>query len=1507
MTAKASNIHSDRKKKKTNTGKRAVRDGPEGTLISPESDTSGGPTMPEPKSKSPKASAAHPADAKKEVIRKLRLIYSYLRKVDVALPSDLQRVVDDPNAGLHAQFIALNDNLSNTSVVDQLCRQNEDFEHLCSNVWHVYPLLFLQHDRSAAASTQGTDKEAGAGSHPQSPQPEPTLQADVAMGHVANGEDARAEDAPGQRSGVRDAWLDGAGLVPYKGWMTEPPKVSLAWIKNFLSDEDIDRTPKWNDKVAEILEYVQYLQDSYDGEDWVDDLLEVTGLLRTHKIIEDYYHRPSRVQFDRPNLEPRASTRLPPVAGSSITHDLMWKSLNPDTGSQRRFSRLMLQETDSGYAGTFNAPPDILEECYQEPLRQDIKQTWDSEFIDSGVHMEDPETSYAHEENEHYEKGMGSKKGAKQAAAHALEDQQHWLVPNRITKDKQGRQTVPDELLRDFSALSGSRRATMQHTLNLFDGENTGWLGDSEFPVKLVQPAAPSTRQVSSWFEEQKLQQVPGKEARDSFRWTRALRQHKRITELNAQQTRDHATHEWQSYTKELGLDGKVLDLPSNYQGPIASYPVDRSTSMRLEEWQICNELRDTIRKSAHRSPRPFIAKLDKLIDIGRTSASYQQDLMNLTRNEVRLRPLDYDAARAELSFLRFEEINLLRSLGRTSRRRPTRLDQPLDQVGRLLAVRIVKMIGDVGGEAFFSEHAPRPFKEFMMATNEDCDGPVKGYRFTEEEVLSHLENMSNLGLLNFEPSTEKTGLLIGRPPEDIHPENTVWWDDDAGHDQSTVPDHASTLGSIFHGDSGHLPVAHKLSISKDVSLQSSRDREQVTNLFYTLGYRLGKTLAYLEVEKTNAIARLEDKANQETNAHLMSRYLEFWQDNTAKLPNKGLGTSRKLQVSTYADIVHSVDPESWKREWDPRQPRHDWAEHECRELVRRNVLREAYENKPMLWPRQVAVGTDDDGNVQKLLRREALWSFAHPSKGRVTSGQWDTSRWLAYQDALRAQGRITGDDPAANDSEELDDMDVDMTETNSNTDVSVRDDEENVDISWVEFDNRGVKYHKAPNGFLGGETKLQREAMINNLRGHLETRDPPRTWRDRLRTLTQWWSSGEDDVWVPEAPKMPALLELDEDLFPQSVLAINKVEKEEESIRKEQRRREEQRKREEEQQKREDARKRVEMELLRRERESIKRIGSGIRELAEGIERHGQLTEKDLSGLELIGIEESEKEVLDLRDKGQQRQAEEGMGEDEDSDETLQGESGEEEAGEDKTGKGEQQEAGPAGKWNEEVRDSTSSEEPQSHQKQRAEHPRASPDQGETEQGEPSRTRAASQEPGAGWRDTAQNRWKPLLGLDDDVEDGWTEWLRRSPIKQATQQETQPANLPLECDGASLLSALSDDTDVADDSLSVQSGNPRKKARPPRGDASVSGKTGRQGEGSRQGRSRSEEKENEYVSLRSNHRPPPPQDMSARKRQQQGDDGVRDTKRARVEDAQAQPAQVRAARRSTRSRTQVQ
>lgn len=666
----------------------------------------------------------------------------------MALPSDLQRVVDDPNAGLHTQFIALNDNLSNRSVVDQLCRHNEDFEHLCSNVWHLYPLLFLQHDRSAAASTQGTDKEAGAGSYPQPPQPEPALQADVAMGNAANGEDARAEDAQGRRSGARDAWIDVAALVPYKGWMTEPPKVSLAWIKNFLSDEDIDRTPKWNDKVAEILEYVQHLQDSYDGEDWVDDVREVTGLLRTHKIIEDYYHRPSRVHLDRHNLGLRTSTRLPPVTGSSITHDLMWKSPNPDTGNRCNFSRLMLQETDSGYAGTFNVPPDILQECYQEPLRQDVKQTWDSEFIDSGVHMEGSATSCAHEENEHYEKSMGSKIGAKQAAAHALEDHEHWLVLNRITKDKQGHQTAPEELVRDFSALSGRRRATMQHMLNLFDGENTGWLGDSEFPVNLVQPAVPSTRQVSSWFEEQKLQQVSGKEARDPFCWTRALRQYKRMTERNAQQARDNATHEWQSYTKELGLDGKVLDLPSNYQGPIASYPVDRSTSMRLEEWQICNELRDTIRKSAHRSPRPFIAKLDKLFNIGRASTSYQQDLMNLARNEVRLRPLDYDAARAELSFLRFEEINLLRSLGRTSRRRPTRLHQPLDQVGRLLAVRIVKMLGDVGGEAFFSEHAPRPFKEFMMATNEDCDGPVKGYRFSEEEVLSHLKNMANLGLL---------------------------------------------------------------------------------------------------------------------------------------------------------------------------------------------------------------------------------------------------------------------------------------------------------------------------------------------------------------------------------------------------------------------------------------------------------------------------------------------------------------------------------------------------------------------------------------------------------------------------------------------------------------------------------------------------------------------------------------------------------------------------------------
>lgn len=104
-------------------------------------------------------------------------------------------------------------------------------------------------------------------------------------------------------------------LHEYKGYKVEAPKFQLIRAKNFLADEGADRTVDWESKFARLAEYLTFLKQNYNGEDWGYDLKEALAMLKTHWLYDRYTNSKPELQLDFAEVIPKESTRLPPVPG----------------------------------------------------------------------------------------------------------------------------------------------------------------------------------------------------------------------------------------------------------------------------------------------------------------------------------------------------------------------------------------------------------------------------------------------------------------------------------------------------------------------------------------------------------------------------------------------------------------------------------------------------------------------------------------------------------------------------------------------------------------------------------------------------------------------------------------------------------------------------------------------------------------------------------------------------------------------------------------------------------------------------------------------------------------------------------------------------------------------------------------------------------------------------------------------------------------------------------------
>lgn len=191
-------------------------------------------------------------------------------------------------------------------------------------------------------------------------------------------------------------------------------------------------------------------------------------------------------------------------------------------------------------------------------------------------------------------------------------------------------------------------------------------------------------------------------------------------------------------------------------------------------------------------------------------------------------------------------------------------------------------------------------------------------------------------------------------------------------------------------------------------------DAARTVVFFRRIAYRLGRTLQEVAAESRHHLRLAGDPARQAANASSLRTLMARWAADTDRSAVPRCRDGRA--VASYRDVVLAAEPDALAGQEGGSDGE---VETRCRDLVRRRILREAAENKTMLWPLPVPRDSSSaqggrDGRT--VLRREAVWSFAHSSRRESVPRFFDVNTWPLEvqsgetQTAIRARGEEDAD-----------------------------------------------------------------------------------------------------------------------------------------------------------------------------------------------------------------------------------------------------------------------------------------------------------------------------------------------------------------------------------------------------------------------------------------------------------------------------------------------------------------
>ncbi|SCV51149.1 uncharacterized protein FFB14_11853 [Fusarium fujikuroi] len=802
-------------------------------------------------------------------------------------------------------------------------------------------------------------------------------------------------------------------LYPYKGWKIEPPEILLPRAINFLADEDIDRTLNWGQKIAELTEYFSYLLHNWQGEEWGTELHEAIDMLHTHWLFEQYHYGKPKLNLKFDNVWPKHSKRLPPILGVETTVE------KPQSEMGER--RLLLNEIRPAIDIHYELPGDVLEKYI------DLYASKASNYWESAPHSLFSRHELVKIENNAFEKCIFSGMSTTDRLIRASEAK---------FKSESHRKNFSPGALQAFATLRGSQRAALQQTLNTLDNsENLAVCNIFRTPI-LPPPKIPEKPDAGVLLPTIQVADVPEEESRDPFSYTVAHRWYLEAERFWKDWSNEHAVKQCYSHKQWAEREQPIMDLPKNWLGPFVHDFLDHDMKKTLEFLRRCETLLRRIFLQDERVPRPFLAGMKQLMLAGLSGRPWDEI-------ELDFKGEDFVSDSQDLAHIRPLEEGFLRLLGMESIHSNT-VDPEINHDGTSpLSSKFEQRVREIMYPRGSSTVASYDFANFMVLLNEVCDGPVKRWRFSNEEALEELELLERRGVVKLNENNS-----VSSSVPNLHPEQRVrWLDTDDDLDafmrgvQATRADQPDNDDSDDGDDSDDSDDSDDedeiMTISTDVSVPESEDLgnymfglPKIENLhswvelgtaggreaseedmprthrfFQRLCFRLGRTIKDLR-ERMETYKRQLTPEQQDRNRCFLDTMVNEWESNTRTRPELRRYNPNKPVDEVFAQTDYAEIMRVCQHEHDFGKSGYPEITYGCQnesyrfsvDVVRKAILREAYENKSMLLPNRIDRSVDEKGlRTRSPLRREPVWSFAHPDRRGKAPRFWDINRWPLY------------------------------------------------------------------------------------------------------------------------------------------------------------------------------------------------------------------------------------------------------------------------------------------------------------------------------------------------------------------------------------------------------------------------------------------------------------------------------------------------------------------------------
>lgn len=780
-------------------------------------------------------------------------------------------------------------------------------------------------------------------------------------------------------------------LHPYKGWKIDSPRIQLSRAKNFLSDEDVDRTLDWPRKFAELAEYFAYLLKNYQGEDWGTDLYEAINMLHTHWVFEQHHYGRPKLDLTFLRTIPRWSKRLSNLPGSEV----IFEGKCSDTMGERK---LLHQKIQPGHDCHYDMPREVLER-YLLDFETDTHPFWDSmnepmpredRLDDDTLNEEDQCFNMAFTENAMYDACMG--KGLT-TTLHQLDETGPFIFDAEadLVEKPNGMIQPTIDSLRGFSEFRGARRAALQQCLNQFNSYENIYACNSWRTLALPEPEKPAQKHAGLIIPTVQVSDVPKEASRDPFSYTLAFKWFLEAENKWSQFVSGEAMED----TNKLALlrkkgDDNLTEIPASFRAPYGHDDMDSRMRDTREFLKRCRCLHAGLKRASRKAPREFITDVLRLVQEGIDGKDWKRLDLAFSGEPQQIQDVDEDA----LAFLSGPSVNGKMIGVEDTPSRETNVSSTV------FASRVREMMNDISPQALFVDTQPKEFDAFLWRLNKDCGSPVQRFMFHHEETLKEAAALAEQGLMTV--YSTPNGIQVGRPLVDYHPEDRIQFFDYPDEDARS----ATSVDMEDIRNNRVRPVAtpevQDCRSWPQVILYLEnirRDMHKTARFFLGLAYRLGKTIRELEHDLALQEEKLTSKKRQENNDRI-NDFMTAYQDKFNTMPQDpekipaSWRPMPKRNTPMLRDVVLYADPDAHKLSWGGPGVGQDKTS-EAHNLVRKSILREAHENKSMLFPTRNKRSVGPGAKIISAPRlREPVWSFGHPARIGRAGLFFDMDRW---------------------------------------------------------------------------------------------------------------------------------------------------------------------------------------------------------------------------------------------------------------------------------------------------------------------------------------------------------------------------------------------------------------------------------------------------------------------------------------------------------------------------------